>query len=110
MFVERKKECEVKLLTRLLLIFLTFYNPTFAAVVKTENGIISLTGKDALYAVENGVVLSSEPDASTRSDFEFVILFDKRVWSCNYVRPDDPDEQSWFWCTSTQNEIINSSN
>ena len=99
----------MKLITSLLPLLITFYNPAFAEVIKNDNGLIGLTGKDSLYAVENGVVLSSEPDASTQSSFDFVLLFDKRVWSCNYFRPDDPSKQSWFYCSSSQNEIIDSS-
>jgi hypothetical protein len=99
----------VKLLTRLILLLITFYNPAFAEVIKNDDGLIGLTGKDSLYAVENGVVLSSDSDASTRSDFNFVLLFDKRVWHCDYLSPDGRNDQAWFYCLSRQNEIIDSS-
>ena len=92
----------MKLLIRLILLLVTFYNPAFADVIKSDDdtGLITLTHKDAVYAIENGIVLSSEPDASIRGKFSFVLLFNKQVWDCDYILAGDPGGQSWFMCMS----------
>ena len=97
----------MKLLIRLILLLVTFYNPAFADVIKSDDdtGLITLTHKDAVYAIENGIVLSSEPDASNRSNFSFVLLFNKQVWNCRYFKHTD-EEKYGFICTSENKYII----
>ena len=99
----------MKLSTSLIPLLITFYIPAFAEVIESDNGSIALNGKDALYAVENGVVLSSEPEAKAYSSFDFVLLFDKRVWDCSYVRAKEPNEDSSFVCFGQRYGIINRS-
>ena len=43
---------DVKLITRLILLLVTFYNPALADVIKSDNGtgLITLTNEDSLYA------------------------------------------------------------
>jgi len=97
----------VKLITRLILLLVTFYNPAFAGVFKSDDGTgyITLTNEDAVYAIENGIVLSSEPDASIYNSFNFMLLFNKQVWNCRYFKHTD-EEKYGFICTSENKYII----
>ena len=97
----------MKLLIRLILLLVTFYNPAFADVIKSDDdtGLITLTHKDAVYAIENGIVLSSEPDASIYNSFNFMLLFNKQVWSCRYFKHTD-EEKYGFICHSENKYII----
>ena len=102
----------MKLITRLILLLVTFYNPALADVFKSDDGTgyITLTNEEAVYAIENGIVLSSEPDASMRGKFSFVLLFNKQVWDCEYILAGDPGEQSWFMCNSQNKFKIRTTN
>ena len=97
----------MKLITRLILLLVTFYNPALADVIKSDNGtgFIALTHKDALYAIENGIVLSSEPNAII-DRFSFVLLFNKQLWNCDFNSAAGPGEQPSFLCTSQNKYII----
>ena len=106
MCVGPKRKCELKLITKLALLLFTLNKPVFADVVKLDDGSVVLRGKDALNAIEKGVVLSSQPGASTNSNFYFVLLYNKRVWDCDYSRPDPPNMQSAFWCSSDLDTIL----
>ena len=97
----------MKLITRLILLLVTFYNPAFAGVFKSDDGTgyITLTNEDAVYAIENGIVLSSEPNAII-DRFSFVLLFNKQLWDCDFISAGGPGEQTSFLCTSENKYII----